>query len=205
MSNADAQHDWTVTLDRSPIHVRQLEADDYDAIVLLSMSLSNHERYLRFFTTHPNYLAEWAQSLAATSDRDQYAIGAFEDDMLVGIANYVARDRSGRAEVSVVVAHEQNDRGLATTMLQILGRIARDNGIHHLTGDVLAENESMRKVITDAGWPCTHHREGRVMHFDVDLDEVRRPRPTDQLRGRTVAHNDRLHRDAVPEVVRCPR
>jgi len=172
MSDADGEHDWTVTFDGSPIHVRRLDPDDYDAVVLLSLSLTDDERYLRFFATHPNYLAEWARSLATTSDRGDCALGAFEDDTLVGIANYVATTPSGSAEVSVVVAHEQHDRGLATTLLQILGMIARDNGIHHLVADLLVENQSMRKVITDAGWPCTLDRDGYVLHVDVDLDEV---------------------------------
>jgi len=45
MSNADAEHDGTITFDGSPIHVRRLEPDDYDASFW-------------FFTTHPNYLEE---------------------------------------------------------------------------------------------------------------------------------------------------
>jgi L-amino acid N-acyltransferase YncA len=90
----------------------------------------------------------------------------------VAIANYVATTPSGSAEVSVVVAHEQHDRGLGTTLLQILGMIAHDNGIHHLVADLLVENQSMRKVITGAGRPCTRRRDGYVMHVDVDLDEV---------------------------------
>jgi hypothetical protein len=59
MSKADAEHDWTVTLDGSPIHFRRLDPDDYDAVVLLSLSLTDDDRYLGFFTTHPLYLAEW--------------------------------------------------------------------------------------------------------------------------------------------------
>jgi RimJ/RimL family protein N-acetyltransferase len=172
MSNADAEHDWTVTLDGSPVQVRRIDTDDYDAVVLLVLSLTDHERYLRFFTTHPNYLAEWARTLTTPSDRDHCAVGAFEDDALVGIANYAATPSPGCAEVSVVVAHEQHDRGIATTLLKFLGMIARHNGIHHLVADVLTENQSMRKVITDAGWPCTRHLDGYVTHVDVDLDEL---------------------------------
>lgn len=172
MSDADAEHDWIVTLDGSRVQVRRIETDDYDAVIQLAMSLTDRERYLRFFTTHPNYLAEWGRALTASSDRGHCAVGAFEDDTLVGIANYVATTSTGCAEVSVVVAHEQHDRGVATILLTFLGMIARNNGIHHLVADVLTENQSMRKVVIDAGWPCTRYRDGYVTHIDVDLDQL---------------------------------
>jgi hypothetical protein len=83
------------------------------------------------------------------------------------------RIRRLEPEVSVLLAHEQHDRGVGTTLLRTLGIIAHANGIHHLVADVLAENQSVSKVVTDADWPCIRHRDGCVVHFDVDLDEVR--------------------------------
>jgi hypothetical protein len=74
--------------------------------------------------------------------------------------------------VSVVVAHERHDRGVATILLAFLGMIARNNGIHHLVADVLTENQSMHKVIIDAGRPCTRYLDGDVTHVDVDLDQL---------------------------------
>jgi hypothetical protein len=98
--------------------------------------------------------------------------------MMVGLANYVATAQSGRAEVSVVVAHEQHERGVGTALLRILGLLARDNGIHHLEAFVLAENHSMQRMVAEAGWPCSCARDGLVLCYDVDLDalgDVARP------------------------------
>jgi hypothetical protein len=72
----------------------------------------------------------------------------------------------------VVVAHEQHARGVGTVLLRELGNIAREAGQHRLVADVLAENSAMRRVIADAGWPTTQHRDGSVLSVEVDLDRT---------------------------------
>lgn len=49
--------------DEACVEIRRLAIPDYAAVVLLSETLTEHERYLRFFTMHPGYLDEWARSL----------------------------------------------------------------------------------------------------------------------------------------------
>lgn len=168
-----AEDDWNITtLDGALLPVRVLQAADYDDVVRLAETLTERERYLRFFTTHPNYLDEWARSQAGSGDGGRATVGAFEDDALVGLAGYVATAEPGCAEVSVVVAHDQHDRGIGTGLLDILALLARTEGFHHLVADVLCENRSMQRVIADAGWPCTFRQDGFVATYDVDLDRV---------------------------------
>ena len=45
-------------------------------------------------------------------------------------------------------------------------------GQHHFVADVLAENYAMRRVINDAGWPTTQHRDGSVFSVEVNLDDI---------------------------------
>ena len=52
-------------LDGATVTIRRLGPDDYDAVVSLAITLSDEERYLRFFTVHPTYIGEWALSLTA--------------------------------------------------------------------------------------------------------------------------------------------
>jgi L-amino acid N-acyltransferase YncA len=80
----------------------------------------------------------------------------------------------GVAEVAVAVAHEDHLRGVATSLLRRLGEIARNNGIHSLTADVLAENVAMLRVLSDAGWRHTTHLDGSVLSIKLDLTD-----PTD--------------------------
>ncbi|WP_234834732.1 GNAT family N-acetyltransferase [Mycolicibacterium stellerae] len=151
--------------------VRRLNHDDYDAVVLLATELDAEERYMRFFTLHPAYIGEWALSLTAPA-KGVVALGAFEDGDLIGVANYSELSRSGYAEIAVVVAHEQHHRGVGTALLRTLAEIAKDSGQHRFVADVLFENYAMRRVLSDAGWPISQHRDGSVLSLEVDLDTL---------------------------------
>src|SRR4029079_17390533 len=74
--------------DGSTVLLRRLDAADIDAVIALHDALSDHERYLRFFTPRPPDLKACARKLTEESDRD-YALGAFESGELIGVANYM--------------------------------------------------------------------------------------------------------------------
>jgi RimJ/RimL family protein N-acetyltransferase len=100
------------------------------------------------------------------------ALGAFESDDLVGVANYAELTRPGECEIAVVVAHEQHERGVGTALLKALGDIAREAGQHRFVADVLFENFAMRRVLHDAGWPTIQHRDGPVLSVEIDIDAI---------------------------------
>jgi RimJ/RimL family protein N-acetyltransferase len=171
----------TRLLDGAKVAIRRLGPGDYDAVVRLATDLNSEERYQRFFTAHPAYIGEWALSLTAPAP-GIVALGVFEDGDLIGLANYAELPKPGDAEIAVVVAHEQHDRGVGTALLRALGHIARSAGRHRFVADVLAENHAMRRVITDAGWPTTQHIDGSVLSVEVDLDNI----DDDSVERRTV-------------------
>ena len=163
----------TATLiDGAEVTLRILGAKDYDAVVSLAICLSTEERYQRFFTAHPTYIREWALSLTKPA-KGIVALGAFESGELIGVANYAELSRPGECEIAVVVAHEQHERGVGTALLKALGKIAREAGQHRFVADVLFENSAMRRVLHDAGWSITQHRDGPVLIVEVDIDAVK--------------------------------
>jgi L-amino acid N-acyltransferase YncA len=171
MTNEYLKHISEATLlDGGLVSLRRLDWDDLDGIIALSETLTESERYLRFFTAHPT-LKSWARSLAERSNK-QFALGAFESGRLIGVASYFMCNEPGCAEVAIVVAHQEHMRGVGTVLLGRLGQIARDNGLDRLVADVLTENYLMRKVMSDAGWPCTIHADGSELRVDVNLAEL---------------------------------
>jgi RimJ/RimL family protein N-acetyltransferase len=148
--------------------LRRLSASDYDAVVRLSEALTGRERYLRFFQVRPGRLDQWARSLTEPP-ADLFAMGVFEDGDLIGVGNFALTSTPGSAEIAVLVAHEQHDRGVGTALLEALGDQARDQGVQRFVADVLAENHSMLRVLSDAGWPCTLHLNGWVFHVETKL------------------------------------
>ena len=153
------------------VTLRRLADTDLDSVVALADYLSDDERYLRFFTVHPCGIAEWAQSLTKPAP-GLVALGAFDHGELVGVANYVPTNEPGQAEIAVLVAHDQHDRGVGTALLDELVRIARRRGQRHLVADVLAENYAMRRVIKDSHLPATLHVDGSVLSVDLDLEDL---------------------------------
>ena len=158
-------------VDGSVIALRKLTLADAADVVRLYETLSDDECYYRFFTAHPAHLQTTALSLTEPSDT-QYALGAFGAGRLLGVANYIQIDTSRCAEMAVVVAHSEHLRGVGTALLRRLGELAKENGVQHLVAEVLAENHPMHRVLTDSGWPYTRHRDGAVLHVDIDLDAV---------------------------------
>jgi GNAT superfamily N-acetyltransferase len=174
---------YVTLIDGARVQLRTLDRGDYDALIELVMTLTDRERYMRFFTMNPACLNEWARALVTPND-DQYVLGVFEDHTLIATANYVMTSQPGCAEVSVLVAHLQHDRGVGTALLRALGLAAHRKGIRRFVADVLAENYCLHKVVVDAGWPCTWHRDGAAFTLDLDLtaahSDGRAGRPTSE-------------------------
>jgi hypothetical protein len=60
-------------LDGGLVSLRRLDRDDLGAVIALSETLTESERYFRFFTAYPAYLKNWARSLAERSNK-QFAL-----------------------------------------------------------------------------------------------------------------------------------
>lgn len=157
--------------DGTKITVRDLEPEDFPAVMALADNLSGDELYLRFFTYHPKYLTEWAHSVTQSA-AGNVALGAFDDEELLAVGNYITSGEFGTAEISVVVAHRSHHRGIATALLRRLGEHARRAGVQRLIADVLMQNRDMRQVIAAAGWPCTQRRNDDVLTIEVDLTDT---------------------------------
>jgi L-amino acid N-acyltransferase YncA len=159
--------------DGATVQVRRLEPADIDAVIALHDTLSDRERYLRFFTMHPAHLKTVADRLTNGSSED-YALGAFESGTLIGVASYVVCGTPANAELAVVVAHNDHLRGVGTVLLRLLAQIARDKGIQHLVADVLATNHSMFNLLHDCSLHPQHKSyDSGVVHLDIDLAELK--------------------------------
>ncbi len=158
-------------LDGTVVNVRRLKKSDIDAVIALHRRLSEREQYTRFFIIHPPYMEEFAKKVVKRTP-ENFALGAFEGDDLIGVANYVRCDEPTVAEVAVTVAHQDHLRGVATALLRHLGKAARGKGIRYFTADVLAENSLMLQVLRDAGWLCTKRYDGYVLHIRIDVSTM---------------------------------
>ena len=75
-------------LDGGVVTLRRVADTDRAALTAMVQGLTERERYLRFFTTHPTHMDEWVTSLVEAS-ADRFTLGAFEGDLLLGVATYI--------------------------------------------------------------------------------------------------------------------
>lgn len=153
------------------IMVRDLGPDDRDAVRRLHEGLSESDAYRRFLGPRPSRLDTLASTICQ-QDADHYALGAFDDGELVGVANYVLTDASrghSTAEFALAVEGHEQRHGVGTMLIRYLGLAAFERGVKHLTAEILAENTLMLSVISEQGWSHALCPDGTVVHFDLDL------------------------------------
>ena|ERR1700757_3651271 len=170
-------NDHVLLLDGTEIAVRRLTEHDVDAIVDLHRQLTDREQYFRFFTMHPARLEELAHKLVQRTPAC-CALGAFENGQLIGVGNYVVTSDAQTAEIAVAVAHEDHRRGVATTLLRLLGSAAQSHGIRWFVADVLAENTEMLRVLSGTGWQRTRRFDGPELIMRIDLESTKDESPT---------------------------
>jgi GNAT superfamily N-acetyltransferase len=165
-------------LDGRIVSLRRLGADDAGSVLELHQHLSDHDRYYRFFTLQPVQLDEVVEELIEPA-HGRCALGAFDADRLIGVANYtVVCDEPKAAEFAIVVAHEDHSLGVGTALLKHLARIARAHGIGRFVADVLGENHLMLMVVFDLGWRCEPADYGSVRHLEIELPDFVEEAPT---------------------------
>lgn len=152
------------------ISLRPVDSDDADAVAALHQRLSDHDRYFRFFTLRPAHLDELVNKITAPKE-GQYALGAFDGERLVGVADYTVCADPTVADVAVVVAHEDHSIGVGTALLRRLAQIARARGIRRFVADVLAQNYLILAVLADFGCPRERTNCGSILHLDIALPD----------------------------------
>lgn len=128
--------------DGSVIALREVRADDKDAIAAGFERLSPESRYRRFFTAMNRLSDSDLRYLTEVDHHDHEAVLAIAPDGgPVGVARYVRVDPGQEAEVAVAVVDDWQGKGAGTALLERLVQRARENGIERFTATVLQENE----------------------------------------------------------------
>ncbi|MCR4314727.1 MAG: GNAT family N-acetyltransferase [Planctomycetes bacterium] len=81
---------------------------------------------------------------------------------IVAVARYHLCEATGFAEVGFVVRDDWQRKGLGTELIRHLTDIAKQNGIHGFTADVLATNQAMLRVFHKADLEIQSKLDGNV-------------------------------------------
>lgn len=150
------------------VTTRVLRSSDIDAVRRLHAELDQHDSYFRFCGPRPKNLQAIASDLSR-NDAEHTAIGAFIGERLVGVANYVRSGASTVAEIAMIVAHDVQQHGIGTLLLDRLSERARENGVTTFDAVVLAENARMLRVLRESGRPLALSRDHTTVRARIDL------------------------------------
>ncbi len=162
--------------------LRPARDGDQAALAAFLAGLSPRSRYLRFFTGAPSVTPAALRRMTGTggcgADRAD-ALVAVRDGFIAGHA--MATDLRGPSgavvtEVGVVVADDQQRRGIGSALMLALAGRAQARGATGLTMEVLAENYAMLGLI-GARLPGARSRScGPYVTIDVSLPLVAQER-----------------------------
>lgn len=98
--------------------LRQIGPADAASMRSFLERLSDHDRYMRFLRPMPRVTESLVDALCSADGALHVAVGAYDDDRLVGVARYVClRDDPRRAELAFSVDPSYRGRGVARRLI----------------------------------------------------------------------------------------
>jgi GNAT superfamily N-acetyltransferase len=182
LPNDPGTHDWRsyaadeVLRDGGSIHIRAIRPDDKQRLLEHLHGLSAGSIYHRFLGFRRT-LSE--QDLARLTELDFVThVGLVATltgagrERIIGVGRYIRLDEPEMAELAFAVLDEHQGRGIATLLLEHLGRIARANGIEQFCAEVLGDNNRMLEVFATSGFTVRGSFESGVVHVSFPIGET---------------------------------
>src|SRR6266508_4298270 len=111
------------------VHVREPRPEDEAEVLDLHARLSERDHYLRFFGPTSG-LDLVARRISRAGGGNHAALGAWLDEVLIGVANYeVLRTDPAAAEIALVVDGTAQAHGVGTLLLEHLASVGRARGL----------------------------------------------------------------------------
>ncbi len=156
--------------------IRELVAEDRDALLELHESLSPRTLYLRFFSASKLSAGRYVTRLVRPGTGDHGAVVMQVQGRLVGVAAYECIEEDltpvaseGLAEIAFLVADDQHGRGIGTLLMEHLAALARRRDITQFVAETLPDNAVMLDVFKEAGYAVTFRRSLDTVQVSVDL------------------------------------
>ncbi|MEM2559837.1 MAG: GNAT family N-acetyltransferase [Candidatus Bathyarchaeia archaeon] len=94
------------------------------------------------------------------------------NEVMVAIGSYSCIPGTEKAEVSLAVRDDWQDKGLGTALFNYLAEIAESRGIKTFTAWVLVENAKMMHILRKSGYPMRYRVDGNLFYIELDLTKT---------------------------------
>jgi len=168
---------WT-TPDGTALTIRPLRPEDEPLLVQFHRSLSEATVYARYFshlelderTAHERLaricFLDYDRGLALVAERTDPATGGAE---IVGIGRLSKAHARNEAEFAVLVTDARQRSGLGSELLRRLVAAGRSEGLERISGQMLANNEAMRRAVERLGFTLRPAAQEGVLRAELEL------------------------------------
>jgi len=160
------------------VRVRPVRPSDAAAVTAFHERQPADDIYFRYFTAMPTLTPRMVARLTDVDYVDRMGFVAELGEVIIGMAAYDLWPERDTAEVSFMVDHDHQGRGLATVLLEYLAVAAREAGLPSLVAMVLPSNRKMLNVLHRVGFEVRSTFEDGVLDVRLDIE----PNPEAQAR-----------------------
>ena len=162
-----------ILFDGTPVTIRPIREDDAGMEQEFVRHLSADSRYFRFMGTllelPPNKLRffteiDYERHMAFVATVTQVG-----KELEIGVARYVATEKSGTCEFAVTVDDAWQGTGVAGLLMIALENAARQHGFRTMEGLVLPANRKMLKFARQLGFTLRREPGKDVVHVELQL------------------------------------
>jgi len=154
------------------VEIRALKPSDEAALLSAISRTSDRSMYRRFFGVKRDFSpkevafflnVDFVAHVALVAELDEAA-----GPIIVGGGRYVVAE-PGTAELAFAVTDAYQGKGLGTSLLRHLTKLARARGIRDFAADVLPENFAMLTLFERSGLPLSRISSRGVVHVILSL------------------------------------
>jgi len=144
--------------------LRPVKMNDEHLLKDFFYALSNDSMYRRFISTRTDMHHERLQPFVVINYTREMVIlavvGHQEQEMIVGMAQYVIDEVTHTADVAFVVRDDHQGKGIGQALLTYVTFLARKSGLLGFTAAVLMENRQMLQLFEKMGFIIEKRAEG---------------------------------------------
>ena len=155
------------------ILLRPVRISDEPLIKDFFYSLSDKSLYRRFMSQRQDMPHDRLQEFVVIDYTKEMVILAVipegEKETLAGLGQYSINEGTHTAEVALVVKDEFQNRGIGTELLNYLTQLAKRQGLHGFTAEVLAENKPMLHLFEKTGFDMERGLSSGVYELNISF------------------------------------
>jgi acetyltransferase len=168
---------WSMK-DGTAVTIRPIRPEDEPLIVNFHATLSERSVYLRYFRmlrldqrvaherlTHICFI-DYDRELALVAERRDEQTG---ERVILGVGRLSKVHGTSTGEFAILVSDNAQGKGLGSELLRRLVQCARDEGLEHLSADIMEENIEMQRVAKKLGFHVRHSLEDHTARAELSL------------------------------------